>query len=443
MGEAGRAPESAFFDFQGAVDKTMLQTFSRFGKEGERGQSGPATMFLGKLAQMYPAHFPDLLARSIVHHDTLSQNFDAVALLRQLSQTRLIWSAETLYSFNNLAKRRVFTQEELQQLASGFTLQETQEVTNERLMEDIAHIVGDEDYSFTLSLHDVAKHREAKRTTIAIQFDPLAAAIDVVFTVTSQERIRFILCRLSFPGDGESLQFDLPTTNIEDERLRKIYRDLIVKAIQHKAAKIRKREQSVVQNQAPRASANDVTLHIQTARPISRTERIALYQAQKKQVSVDEAVARVKKLPLPKKDILYQTSQTEADSAEIPEHGPKILGVDYHHITQLLQEQRIQIEPQQIIGKLRYVTRMATVSGQRPGKYINPDAYGQLSLGITLRQINWIHGTEGLRIRIYLQDFGSGIYLIRGIMVKKGERQQERYIRSLLQKIAREEKDDS
>jgi hypothetical protein len=177
----------------------------------------------------------------------------------------------------------------------------------------------------------------------------------------------------------------------------------------------------------------------------TREERIARYEQRKAEELVKlqkKGRAMSHQEDMAESTVTFVSDTPEESAAPLKRN---IIGLDYQTVRSLLEEERISsVDADTVIKKLGHLVELANVNGKMLGKRISTDILSQSELEgehINLRQVNWVVDGGVTQIRFYIEDMKQGYFVLRGIMSKKGESQQTRYIRQLLLRIVRERKE--
>jgi hypothetical protein len=236
-----------------------------------------------------------------------------------------------------------------------------------------------------------------------------------------KKKARIIHFDISFLGDHSSLEIRLFDPTLPNKSIAEDLHWRVATVLHELAEKKRARERILqpVMPSAPRSiSSTEITPQF------TREERIKRYEQRKA-----EELAKLHKKGLTEehKEVLLESKK---DSAIFQRN---IVGLDYRTVSTFLTEERISsVDVDTVIKKLGHLVELANVNGKMLGKRISNEE------NINLRQINWIVDGGVTQIRFYIEDVKQGYFVLRGIMSKKNESQQTRYIRQLLTDIVRE-----
>lgn len=434
-GEVHRAPKDAYFDFQSAIGRTMRLTFSRLQDELEHGEMGRAANFLHDLAYYYSENIPEMLARSIIRHGGGTANdFDALAVLRGLGGIDFGWAKGLLERVAEIPERRIIKTDEVVDLAEAISGEvKNNTLSPERFAEDVSLIIGEEDsYGFNVLLSRLGLSMEGMKSVIEIELNAVSESIKIVLKVGDGQVARFLPFELSLSGDRESIMVEtLGKEPLVDQTLE-TYRNLVAKAMRHEADKLRWQQSGTkaqLNQTVPRVKPQALELQ---ARPLTRLERMARYEEMKEQLRVERKRRRQRPSEA------TEVACSEAATREAAERGTvrEIVGLERENVERLLKEEKIEaVTTDQVIGKLTHFLEMARVSKKMLGKGVNMEYYGRGAKGLNLRQMNWVLDGGATAMRIYLQDVGSGKFLLCGILLKKSDSMQNRFIRNLVAQI--------
>jgi hypothetical protein len=419
----------------------------RFQEEVTEGTPGMATNFLNQLVTFYPEHYPELFARAMLRHEQSAYDVDVLSILRVdtipahfRGENPPAWLSDVREKIQEAPKRKILTLEEGVELSSLLPSNEDRgEVTADQVMGDIAVIIGDEDnigFSTELYKHGLVG---AGDVIVDIDLDRTSETADVLVDVHDGTVSRIAPLHMNFAADPESLSMDTLFPGKIPDEARAAYRNLIVEVLRIKAEKIRKQQQHTAKRRAqavPEDKDTEIRSGIESP-GLTREQRIERYEVQKlasthrKRRSASEHVHRA---PEPGEVFVAATSEASI--------GLTVLGLERDIVAGLLADEKISSVPADtLVRKLDHLVDMAAISQKMFGKRVNLDSVGADAEGINLRQINLVFDDRHTALRVYVEDIGGGEFQLRGIMAKKGDKQQSRYIRGLTQKIIDERSD--
>lgn len=421
-GEGEKPLKNTHFNYQAAITGTMRETFSRLSDELEDERRGPATEFVDTIAGYYPHQFPELFARSLFTQGRESEKLDTITLLNNLQQRDSDLATGVIAQAEKVGVRRALTAHEVTNYAQYLPESAEQEVSPAACIENAAVIAGDElAYGFTDKVRDRAS---GKSFSVSVELDTLAESVTAKIGFNFGDKIRYVPFRVSFSGEKESLQLNtLGTDQVTEEALEK-YRNVVVDVIGNRAEKIREKEKKATGPQTERPALKISGL--------TREERMRLYAESKGKTE--------KRKQAPPEKVVFQRTTETSDEQRPEQEAIMLHGLDHTNVSQLLADERIEVvTAAEIIEKVETMTEAAKTSKKMLGKKINlRERVGPQAEGINLRQLNWSRNGGLDPIRIYLQDIGSGTFVLRGILNKKGLTQQTKYMKSLTQRIIRE-----
>jgi uncharacterized protein (UPF0335 family) len=427
------------FDYEEALAETMTQTLQKFQVELEERRPGIATEFILQLRQYYPDQFSEMFASSIVNYAVRTRKIDVVKILQKLQEVSWPEFDQIFEYVQGQPLRRVIANDEVDTLLSGLPkLEDSEESTD--LQQDIKELVGDEDsFSYTRNINRKVLKEGGQTFAIKIDLEPLSGMVYALLLCTSPKGIRAIPFKFSFSGESFSLPVldESPTYPATVEQLKRRVGDIIHSLVERR--RIDTKQSPIVTSQVD--NSRQIT-QLPTSQ-LSREERKAQYQS----AMLDEA-RRQKTRPTnpqeakPLSGLVYKADPKEESQSH---YERRITGLDYITVVNLLNAEGIVgIEPETFVNKIEHLVELANVSKKILGKRIDPEVLSQQELKgeqINLRQISWVLNGGVTQIRVYIEDAKQGYFILRGVMSKKSESQQTRYIRQLLLQIVRERKE--
>jgi hypothetical protein len=432
------------FDYEEAVSDTMLQTLERFQSEREDRKNGVATDFLLKIKDYYPDQFNHLLANAIINFAARTRKIDDVKLLRNLQEEKWPGFDEILESVKNHPGRRVLDYKEIEAILNTLPQPENQNPTS-NLSDDIKALVGEEDsYSIVQPIKKSIVMKGEASTAIRLDLEPLSETIYARLINVDKTIVRYFPFKLSFSGGFDSFSIDILDKNPPNPAIIEKLQNEVANAIRQQVEKNISQSKTKLTKNTQTPFPDTKPMSTLDSPRATREERMREYQ-QKKQIELERQQRRTKATSeaehLPQAQVIYPQQVQEREDTLPPR---RIIGLDYRNVIELLGKEKIEnIKPDIMVKKIEHLVELASIGNKMLGKRISDEVLNQRELqgeSINLRQINWIVDGGTTQIRIYLEDIKDGVFILRGIMSKKSETQQTRYIRQLLLDIVQERK---
>lgn len=426
-GEIRRPKTKPYFDHISAFRTLMTQTFDRFQEELSEEKAGSATNFLSQLEQSLPENFYKLFAYSILQHENTSGQFDAMSILHTMQEREYPQINKIIDYIHSLPVRKLVSNDEYTQMAELLPAPPSDSSSTPELGTLIGQILEDEDsYSFSYPFTKLGIARTAAAGSIDIDLYNEIETITANITYNGETFIRFIPLSLDFSGNIDDIKLD--------EETSKVYRDLISKAIFCELAKKQKMKN------VDKAETKPVSIqsHNESARPkLTRDERKKIHA----EINNAEQTKR-KKIHKKDQQEIY-LSENSAYEEQAKGRQRKIIGLDYETVESLLTLEKIEgLDASMVLQKIKHVEQVANINSKILGKKIEARIYKELTNSgrineVNLRELKLILG-DMVQLRVFLQDMGSGDFKLRGIMRKKSENQQTRFIRGIILDILKE-----
>lgn len=444
-GEVPYGQDRSRFPYQKAIEKAMVETWSRFQDEIEMGAPSAATEFLQTLAAHYPDHIHELFARSLVRYGNIHDAIDEIVILRQLRDGKSAWDARVVDAVAGLHKRRVITAEEVIAIVSRLPEESAEnDRSDEDFLSDATYLLGEESsYGFIVSGGEIGVKKQGVKADLEVEIDRSSQSVNAVMRWESGQQMRYAPCTLSLSGEPESFSVDVIEGSVEDPVTAGRFRQLIARSIQQERVRAQeKAQQAKAKGQLAAAGEKPIVLRAESEGipHMTREERIASYREYKDQA---KRKLKTRKAFVRSGDVRMRDDSSDDSHTRVKELGNvarAVHGLEYDTVTASLREHHIEgVDPHLVIRKLKRELAMAEVRRSMFGEKVNMDVYGDLGKDIDLRQISWIlpHSTA---LRVYLEAMDEGNFRWRGVIRKKSTSQQTRDIQSILEKIVAEKK---
>jgi DNA uptake protein ComE-like DNA-binding protein len=428
LANSGTTPKNAYFDFKSSLSKVISETYSHLQQELTSQTPGKATEFLAKISAYYPEHFSELITYSLFQYENISNDFDALELLTNLQKSDTAWLGDLTKQIELVQNRRFINSDEFRAYISAESLETQGSHTNlGDFISNVQTVInGDDIVSFKVDLQKLGYTSISKKAYVSLDLESGIETIFVQLYFSSENTTRELGFSMSFSGEEESIDFDFIQ---EEQHIVALCRDIVSAALKHQANVVTTQRKKL----QPLQKGKEVTVFnlpestIAVAQ-LTREERIEQYAETKKrnERKRGKSTARPQVSPQPK----FNEDLLVAQEPEI-----QVVGLNQATIQELLDLEGIEVvEAEAIIEKVQYLVSTAEQSRRMIGKRVEVDLFGKdISHFLNLRQINWIF--EGSAIRIYLEDMGNAVFAVRGILNKKGESMQHRYIGKLIKRI--------
>jgi hypothetical protein len=255
---------------------------------------------------------------------------------------------------------------------------------------------------------------------LQVELDSTVEKIECKLSYLIDGGSHYLPFRMNYTGELESLRAEMVEGGNIPREAAEILRKLVFKALEDKVSKAVKERLA-----KEKISRRNILPETRALEPgLSRQDRISRYNSEKQRARKRKvgSVTSTQK----EEFIEEQVAKEERAQMEI-----KIIGLEYENVEDILVRSGIEdLDPHWVIKKLRQYAEVAAQGKKMLGKRVVLTN----NFGINLRQINWM--IENNRaIRAYLEDVGSGEFILRGILAKKGESMQNRYILNLMHEI--------
>jgi hypothetical protein len=359
-----------------------------------------------------------------------------VHLLKQLGDQDTILALNRMYGTNpkladlvvqdyaTFKQRPVLAAAELDELLNS--LETKHLVSLEELTTAIDTIVGEEDFvSFDFNDKQVFVANHRVEGSVQIATAQQTVSLNLTITAKDKSYSRTLVVEVPWTLDNDLMHVNLLAGEVELPVVDKLHQ-IIASVIYEKSglARLNKSNQSPTKvNQVQPATLAPITRISREARKQAYNDLQANKKVKRKRYATSNAVAEEQQLPVSSantpRDFVARkianldqsTIQTFLDAAAIE-----------HSVVSAMEIQDF-LESQLIVANTDVTYRLG-----KPVETNVPE--------IQLRQLSISKGSHA--IRIYLEPQKGGNFVVRGILYKKSERQQSKYIEELATQIAAE-----
>lgn len=423
VGTTVPAPKNAHFNYQGAIGEMMDQTWSRTEAELQQGEVGPGRQFLEQINELTYGQIAPYLARSILKYAERSA-IDMAETLRGLRESQSPWATRLVDEVLALPNRPLMTGEEISDFAERLLPQTAPDAVQTEELAAAATAFGSSTdlYSFIAPLAATAPGAASTRSSLTVDIDPAAQEAQATIRYKANGS-RYTLTLTADLAHGTVTTNSVDTEGLDAATTAR-YTHIIGRAIITEKARL----DQAAEAQRPRID-------------IPRQPSVTSPEAAAPQPSVQPGRQGAKVKTRGVADPSYADADDMADD-EQPQGRVKVASVESEAVAALLKGQGIKdIDPETVMQKIDELVRRANEGGRALGKPMTSATQRyEGTARINLRQVRWDVDGGRRKLRLYFRGESGGQLKLCGILQKKSSEQQWSYLRTLITRLAKEDK---